>query len=103
MLHFNVIVRQVMVLSLERIIWYNFNSFLHVEIFVDEPFFSTKKLLDERWEEVLPPQEIGRDLPSSPPLPLPQEMGGEWPLPSFFSCTHTYNYLFAPSFHLFGF
>jgi hypothetical protein len=28
-LHFDVIVRQVMVLSLERIIWYDFNSFLH--------------------------------------------------------------------------
>ncbi len=39
-----------MALSLERIIWYNFNCFLHVEIFVEEPFFPTKKLLDERWE-----------------------------------------------------
>ncbi len=50
MLHFDVIVRQVMVLSLERIIWYDFNCFLHVEIFVEEPFFSAKKLLYERWE-----------------------------------------------------
>ncbi len=33
MLHFNVIVRQVMVLSLERIIWYDFNGFLHVDFF----------------------------------------------------------------------
>ncbi len=41
-----------MALSLERIIWYNFNGFLHVEIFVEEPFFSTKKLLDERWKVV---------------------------------------------------
>ncbi len=39
-LHFNVIVRRVMALSLERIIWYNFNGFLHVEIFVEEPVFS---------------------------------------------------------------
>jgi hypothetical protein len=52
MLHFDVIVRLVMALSFERIIWYNFNGFLHVDIFVGEPFFSTKKLLDERWEEV---------------------------------------------------
>ncbi len=51
-LHFDVIVRQVMALSLERIIWYNFNCFLQVEIFVEEPFFHAKKLLDERWEEV---------------------------------------------------
>jgi hypothetical protein len=36
-------------LSLERIIWYDFNGFLHVEIFVEEPFFPAKKLLDERW------------------------------------------------------
>jgi hypothetical protein len=42
MLHFDVIVRQVMVLTLERIIWYDFNGFLHVEIFVEEPFFSPK-------------------------------------------------------------
>jgi hypothetical protein len=55
MLHFNVIVRRVMALSLERIIWYDFNSFLHLEIFVEELFFSTKKLLDERWEVVPPP------------------------------------------------
>ncbi len=41
-----------MVLSLERIIWYDFNGFLHVEIFVEEPFFPAKKLLDERWEAV---------------------------------------------------
>ncbi len=41
-----------MALSLERIIWYDFNGFLHVEIFVEEPFFPAKKLLDERWEEV---------------------------------------------------
>jgi hypothetical protein len=53
-LHFDVIVRQVMALSLERIIWYDFNCFLHVEIFVEEPFFSAKKLLDERWEHQLP-------------------------------------------------
>jgi hypothetical protein len=39
-LDFNVIVGQVMALSLERIIWYDFNGFLHVEIFVEEPFFS---------------------------------------------------------------
>jgi hypothetical protein len=52
MLDFNVIVRQVMALSLERIIWYDFNGFLHVEIFVEEPFFPAKKLLDERWEVV---------------------------------------------------
>jgi hypothetical protein len=41
-LHFDVIVRQVMALSLERIIWYDFNGFLHVEIFVEEPFFPAK-------------------------------------------------------------
>ncbi len=34
--------------SVERIIWYDFNGFLHVEIFVEEPFFPAKKLLDER-------------------------------------------------------
>ncbi len=51
-LDFHVIVRRVMALSLERIIWYDVNGFLHVEIFVKEPFFPTKKLLDERWEEV---------------------------------------------------
>jgi hypothetical protein len=44
MLDFDVIVRQVMVLSLERIIWYDFNGFLHVEIFVEEPFFSRQKV-----------------------------------------------------------
>jgi hypothetical protein len=43
-LHFDVIVRQVMALSLERIIWYDFNCFLHVEIFVQEPFFSRQKV-----------------------------------------------------------
>ncbi len=43
-LHFDVIVRQVMALSLERIIWYNFNSFLHLEFFVEEPFFSRQKV-----------------------------------------------------------
>ncbi len=32
--------RQLMALSLERIIWYNFNGFLHVEFIVEEPFFS---------------------------------------------------------------
>jgi hypothetical protein len=53
-LHFNVIVRQVMALSLNRIIWYDFIRFLHVEIFVEEPFFSAKKLLDERGKEVHP-------------------------------------------------
>jgi hypothetical protein len=42
-----------MALSLERIFRYHFNGFLHVEIFVEEPFFSAKKLLDERWEVVL--------------------------------------------------
>ncbi len=52
MLYFDVIVRQVIALSLERTIWYNFNSFLQVEIFVEEPFISAKKLLDEHWEEV---------------------------------------------------
>jgi hypothetical protein len=36
--------RQLMVLSLERIIWYNFNGFLHVEIFVEETFFPRKKV-----------------------------------------------------------
>jgi hypothetical protein len=41
-----------MVLSLERIIWYHFNGFLHVEVFVEEPFFPAKKLLDECWEVV---------------------------------------------------
>jgi hypothetical protein len=51
-LDFDVINRQVMALSLERIIWYDFNGFLHVEIFNEEPFFPTKTLLDERWEEV---------------------------------------------------
>jgi hypothetical protein len=45
-----VIVRQVMALSLERIIWYDFICFLHVEMFVEEPFFPAKTLLDERWE-----------------------------------------------------
>ncbi len=47
-LHFDVIVRQVMALSLERIIWYDFNGFLHVEIFVEEPFFPAKKLPGRR-------------------------------------------------------
>ncbi len=55
MLHFDVIVRQVMALSLERIIWYDFNCFLHIEFFVEVPFFPPKKLLDERWEVVPPP------------------------------------------------
>jgi hypothetical protein len=41
-----------MALSLERIFWYDTNGFVHVDIFVEEPFFSAKKLLDERWEEV---------------------------------------------------
>ena len=40
-----------MALSLERIIWYHFNGFLQVEIFVED-FFPTKKLLDECWEVV---------------------------------------------------
>jgi hypothetical protein len=39
-----------MALSLERIIWYDFNGFLHVEVFVEEPFFPAKTLLDEHWE-----------------------------------------------------
>ncbi len=43
-LDFDVIVRQVMALSLERIIWYDFNGFLHVEIFVEEPVFSRQKV-----------------------------------------------------------
>jgi hypothetical protein len=43
-LHFDVIVRQVMALSLERIICYDFNCFLHVEIFVEEHFFFSKKV-----------------------------------------------------------
>ncbi len=51
-LHFDVTVKQVMALSLERIIWNNFNGFLHVETFVEEPCFFAKKLLDEHWEEV---------------------------------------------------
>ncbi len=55
MLHFDVIVRRVMALSLEKIIWYNFNCFLHVEIFVEEPFFPAKKLQDEGWEVGLQP------------------------------------------------
>jgi hypothetical protein len=42
MLHFDVIVRRVMALSLERIIWYDFNGFLHVDFFVEEPFFLPK-------------------------------------------------------------
>jgi hypothetical protein len=42
MLHFDVIVRQVMALSSERIIWHDFHSFLHVEIVVEEPFFPPK-------------------------------------------------------------
>ncbi len=28
----------------------NFNGFLHVEFFVEEPIFPAKQLLDERWE-----------------------------------------------------
>ncbi len=52
MLDFNVIVRQVMALSLERIIWYGFNGFLHVEIFVEEPFFSHQIAGNERWDVV---------------------------------------------------
>ncbi len=44
MLDFDVIVRQVMALSLERIIWYDFNGFLHVEMFVEEPLFSCQKV-----------------------------------------------------------
>ncbi len=50
---FDVIVSQVMALSFERIIWFDFNSFLHIEIFVEELFFPAKKLLDEHWEEVM--------------------------------------------------
>jgi hypothetical protein len=44
-----------MALSLERFIWYDFNSFLHVEIFVEESFFPAKKLLDEHWKVVVSP------------------------------------------------
>jgi hypothetical protein len=44
MLYFDVIVRRVMALSLERIIWYDFNGFLHVDIFVEEPFFFRQKV-----------------------------------------------------------
>ncbi len=51
-LRFDVIERQVMALSLERIIWYDFSGFLHIEIFVEEPVFLAKKLHDECWEEV---------------------------------------------------
>jgi hypothetical protein len=54
MLDFNVVVRQVMALSLERIIWYDFNGFLHVEIFVEEPFFSCQIAGNERWEVAVP-------------------------------------------------
>jgi hypothetical protein len=43
MLDFDVIVRRVMALSLERIIWYDFNGFLNVEVFVEEPFFSCQQ------------------------------------------------------------
>ncbi len=41
-----------MALSLERIIWYDVNSFLHVEIFVEEPFFPRQIAGNERWEVV---------------------------------------------------
>jgi hypothetical protein len=41
-----------MALSSERIIWYNFNGFLHVEIFVEEPFFPHQIAGNERWEVV---------------------------------------------------
>ncbi len=44
MLHFDVIVGQVMALSLGRIIWYDFNGLLHVEIDVEEPFFFRQKV-----------------------------------------------------------
>jgi hypothetical protein len=44
MLHFNVIVRQVMTVSSERIFWYLFNGFLHVDNFVVELFSATKML-----------------------------------------------------------
>jgi hypothetical protein len=63
-LHFDVIIRRIMALSLERIIWYDFNGFLHIEIFVEEPFFPAKKLLDERWEEV---HMIRYSMHSTPP------------------------------------
>jgi hypothetical protein len=53
MLHFNVIVRQVMTGSSERIFFYLFNSFLHVENSVVELFFPTKTSVDLPWEEVL--------------------------------------------------
>jgi hypothetical protein len=51
MLHFNVIVRQVMTVSSERIFWYLFNGFLHVDNFVVELFFPAKMLemSPERW------------------------------------------------------
>ncbi len=56
MLDFNVIVKQVMALSLERIIWYDFNGFLHVEFFVEEPIFSLQIAGNEHWEVVhMPP------------------------------------------------
>ncbi len=42
----------VFVLSLIVFGFYDFNGFLHVEMFVKEPFFSAKTLLDERWEYV---------------------------------------------------
>ena len=41
-----------MALSLERIIWYDFNDFLHVEISVEEPFFFHQIAGNERWEVV---------------------------------------------------
>jgi hypothetical protein len=44
MLHFNVIVRQVMTGSSERIFWYLFNGFLRVDNFVVELFFPAKML-----------------------------------------------------------
>ncbi len=44
MLHFNVIARQVMTGSSEKIFWYLFNGFLHVDNFVVELFFPAKIL-----------------------------------------------------------
>jgi hypothetical protein len=41
-----------MALSLERIIWYNFNGFLHVEMFVEELFFPRQIAGNECWEVV---------------------------------------------------
>ncbi len=77
MLYFNVIVRQVMTGSSERIFWYLFNGFLHVDNFV-MGFFPPAKMLEmspRRWCHHTRPEHIAVlhdvvavDLGEDPPI-----------------------------------